>query len=57
MLRVFSLRSKLLATYGLLILVTMGLSAGYFLYDSDRFYLQQATTDLQTQSYLLALQA
>jgi len=57
MLRVFSLRSKLLATYGLLLLVTMGLSAGYFLYDSDQFYLQQATTDLQTQSYLLALQA
>lgn len=57
MLRVISLRSKLLATYGLLILVTMGLSAGYFLYASDQFYLQQATADLQTQSYLLVLQA
>lgn len=55
--RVFSLRSRLLATYGLLILVAMGLSAGYFLYGNEQFYVQQATTDLQTQSYLLALQA
>jgi uncharacterized membrane-anchored protein len=46
-LRALDLRGKLLVTYGLLVLVSMGLSAGYFLYDSDRFYLRQATADLE----------
>lgn len=55
--RALSLRSRLLTTYGLLILVAMGLLAGYFLYDSERFYRGQAVGDLRTQSYLLALQA
>jgi len=55
-LRALSLRNKLLLTYGFLILIAMSLFAGYFLYDSDRFYLRQATVDLRTQSYLLALQ-
>lgn len=55
--RAVSLRGKLLATYVFLVLVSMGLLAGYFLYESERFYLRQATADLRTQSYLLALQA